>query len=60
MTLIPKDSVTNITDLETLKVISDPLRLNILQIVGEANKRDELCSGPIAHKKSQLLLEAGC
>jgi DNA-binding transcriptional ArsR family regulator len=44
MAIISQDSVANITDLETLKVISDPLRLNILQIVGEANKRDELCS----------------
>ena len=41
---LPQDSITTINDLETLKVISDPLRLNILQIVRDTNRRGEPCS----------------
>lgn len=38
------DAVVTITDLETLKIISDPLRLNIIQIIKDINMNGDLCS----------------
>ena len=38
------DAVITITDLETLKVISDPLRLNIIHIIKDVNLSGALCS----------------
>ena len=39
---IPK-SIT-INSLETIKILSDPIRLEIMKYVGEKNKRNELCT----------------
>ena len=41
---IPIAPVTTITDLETLKVISDPLRMRILDAIGLANSLGRLCT----------------
>jgi len=38
------DTLLMITDLETLKVVSDPLRLKIFQTVSEYNQNGTLCS----------------
>ena len=38
------NSAVTITDLETLKVISDPLRLNIIQVIKDINISGALCS----------------
>ncbi|MEM5776478.1 MAG: helix-turn-helix domain-containing protein, partial [Anaerolineaceae bacterium] len=38
------DAVITITDLETLKVISDPLRLKIFRKIGSFNLAGELCT----------------
>ena len=41
---IQSDALIMIDDLETLRVISDPLRLKIYQAVSDANKSGALCS----------------
>jgi len=44
MTAIPAQAILTISDLETLKVISDPLRLQIFQTVSDYNQNGTLCS----------------
>jgi DNA-binding transcriptional ArsR family regulator len=44
MTKITAEPLLMITDLETLKVVSDPLRLKIFQTVSEYNHDGTLCS----------------
>ncbi|GAB4579251.1 MAG: hypothetical protein Fur0022_19890 [Anaerolineales bacterium] len=40
--ILPIDSLFTITDLETLKVVSDPLRMRIMDRIGLANQLGEL------------------
>jgi DNA-binding transcriptional ArsR family regulator len=44
MNPIPVDPSLSISDLDTLKVINDPLRLKIFRAVGECNKNGTYCS----------------
>lgn len=44
MSSLPAEPLLTISDLETLKVISDPLRLKIYQTVSDFNQNGQLCS----------------